>query len=239
MNGKLAESETLVRQLVELLPESDTEVCLCPPYTLTYLAGQWLQGSHIKLGAQNAHYAEKGAYTGEVSLPMLEELGCSYVILGHSERRMQASEDDEAIARKLKAAQAVGITPILCVGETLEQRDSGQGEQFVLAQVRSALREAKDSPLVVAYEPIWAIGTGRAASSEQATEMLTAIRRELGPVGSTTRLLYGGSVTSANIAEYMKTSAIDGALVGGASLKAVEFASLVTCVNGAFECTSK
>lgn len=207
------------------------DVCLCPPFTLLQETRDQIGLAAIYLGAQNAHYADKGPYTGEISLPMLQELDCTHVILGHSERRMHEGETDTSIARKVFAAQSRGITPVLCVGESLEVRDKGEGEKHVLAQVRNSLAGAKPDPLVIAYEPIWAIGTGRAASAEQASEMLRAIRETLVSMyqdaGNSVRLLYGGSVTSANIGEYLASDYADGALVGGASLNAEEFASVV------------
>ena len=232
MNGTLAESRTLVRQLCTLLEGNDSvDVCLCPPFTLLQETRDQIGLAAILLGAQNAHHAEKGAFTGEVSLSMLQEIDCTHVILGHSERRLHAGETDTVIARKVSATQSQGMTPVLCVGESLELRDSGDGESHVLAQIRNCLDGAKVDPLVIAYEPIWAIGTGRAASAEQATQMLKAIRETLvniyGEAGASVRLLYGGSVTATNISEYLSSQYANGALVGGASLKAEEFASIV------------
>jgi len=244
MNGKLAESEMLVRQLVTLVDGcSKVEVCLCPPFTLLLPAKAWLESSNIVLGAQNAHFAEKGAFTGEISPHMLQELGCSYVILGHSERRLFALENDELLAQKVQAVQSLGLTPVLCVGESLEQRENGQGEEYVLSQLRRSLALAEASPLVIAYEPTWAIGTGRAASVKEAEPMLFSIRHTLvdmfGKAGLEVRLLYGGSVTSANIGEYMDIACVNGALVGGASLKAQEFAAIVSRVEEGTACISR
>ena len=180
MNGTLAASRVLVRQLCTLLEGNDNvDVCLCPPFTLLQETRDQIGLAAILLGAQNAHHADKGAFTGEVSLLMLQELDCTHVILGHSERRLYAAETDEDIARKVLAAQSQGITPVLCVGESLDVRDNGDGERHVLAQVRNCLAGAQAKPLVIAYEPIWAIGTGRAASAEQAAQMLKAIRETL------------------------------------------------------------
>lgn len=232
MNGTLAESRALVRQLCTLLEGNDSvDVCLCPPFTLLQETRDQIGLAAIFLGAQNAHHADKGAFTGEVSLPMLQEMDCTHVIVGHSERRLHAGETDAVIARKIFAAQTQGMTPVLCVGESLELRDSGEGERHVLAQVRNCLNGATAEPLVIAYEPIWAIGTGQAASAEQATQMQKAIRETLVDMykdaGAGVRLLYGGSVTAANISEYLSSEYVNGALVGGASLKAEEFASIV------------
>lgn len=233
MNCTLAESEKLIRQLVLLLTGvTQVDVCLCPPFTALAQAKSLLGNSSCHLGAQNAHFAEKGAYTGEVSLAMLQELGCSYVIVGHSERRMYFGETDESVARKVQSAQSMGITPVLCVGESLDLRDSGQGEAYVLEQLRHGLALAAGvCPLVVSYEPLWAIGTGRAASASQVEDMLCLIKTELvsifGDGGREVRLLYGGSVTAQNIGEFLSSDIVGGALVGGASLKAQEFAAMV------------
>ena len=232
MNGTLAESRALVRQLCTLLENNNkVDVCVCPPFTLLRETRDEIGLAALLLGAQNVHYADKGAFTGEVSLPMLQEVDCTHVILGHSERRMYAGETDTVIARKVAAAQSWGITPVLCVGESLDVRDKGEGEMHVLAQVRNCLEGAQVEPLVIAYEPLWAIGTGRAASADQASQMLKAIRETLVSMyqdkGESVRLLYGGSVTSANIAEYLASDYANGALVGGASLKAEEFAAIV------------
>ncbi|KAF0195163.1 MAG: triosephosphate isomerase (TIM) [Bacillota bacterium] len=232
MNGTLAEGRAFVRQLCTLLEgSSNVDVCLCPPFTLLQEIRDQIGLTAIFLGAQNVHHADKGAFTGEVSIPMLQELDCTYVILGHSERRSYVGETDAMIARKILAAQSWGITPVLCVGESLEVRDNGEGERHVLAQVRNCLDGAQAEPLVIAYEPIWAIGTGRAASTAQAAQMLKAIREALVSMykdaGASVRLLYGGSVTAANISEYLASEYANGALVGGASLQAEEFASIV------------
>lgn len=232
MNGMLAEGEKLTRQLcLALAHNQGVDVCLCPPFTLLHSVKNWIGEAAVTVGAQNAHFAAKGAFTGEISLPMLKELGCSYVLLGHSERRQHLGEANALIAQKLTAAQAQGIIPVLCVGESLEVRDSGAGEAYVLNQLRECLVDSKAAPLVVAYEPIWAIGTGRAASALQAEQMLSAVRRELvvmfGAAGAAVRLLYGGSVTAANIGQYLASEHVNGALVGGASLKAEEFAAIV------------
>jgi triosephosphate isomerase len=207
---------------------------LCPPFISLAAVRDALAGSPVGLGAQNAHFEAKGAFTGEVSPAMLKDLGCAYVILGHSERRAYFGETDELVARKLRAAQAHGLLPIVCVGENLEQRESGQTGQVVGGQVRAALAGLTDAELgrlVVAYEPIWAIGTGRAATAAQANETIGAIRRIAGevvsqPAAAALRIQYGGSVTPANAAELFGQPEIDGALVGGASLKAPDFIAI-------------
>jgi triosephosphate isomerase len=191
-----------------------------------------LQNSSIKLGAQNMYSEAKGAYTGEISPVMLKEL-CEFVILGHSERRWYFGETDEIVNRKVKAALANRLKPILCVGERLEENEAGRTKEVVSRQVSAALSGVEPvRDLVIAYEPVWAIGTGRAASSDQAAATIQSVREVLGKVWSKSlaqdlRILYGGSVTSANIAEFVSRPEIDGALVGGASLKAEEFVSIV------------
>jgi triosephosphate isomerase len=191
-----------------------------------------LQGSSIRIGAQNMHFEEKGAYTGEVSPSMLRGI-CDFVILGHSERREHFKETDEIVSKKIWAALKAGLTPILCLGERLEDNEAGRTEEVVTRQVRAAL-EGLDSPqgLVIAYEPIWAIGTGRAATGEGANATIGIIRNTVAQLygermAQGIRILYGGSVTAANIAEFMAQPEIDGALVGGASLNSEEFLSIV------------
>jgi triosephosphate isomerase len=211
---------------------SGVEVVLCPPFISIAAVAEVLKGSPIGLGAQNMHFEEKGAYTGEVSPLMLRGL-CQYVILGHSERRHHFGEADELVNKKLKAALAWGLKPILCVGERLEEKEKGEAQAVAERQLRGALEGVADSDgLVVAYEPVWAIGTGRAATPADAQEMMGFLRRILGELygGSTAqalRLLYGGSVTRDNVAPFLKEPNIDGALVGGASLKAEDFLGIV------------
>ena len=219
-----------MRERLEAIP--GVEVVLCPPsISLSALAGV-LKGSPIGLGAQNMYFQEKGAYTGEVSPLMLRGL-CQYVILGHSERRHYFGEADELVNKKMRAALAWGLKPILCVGERLEEREKGQAQAVVERQLRGALEGVADPDgLVAAYEPVWAIGTGRAATPADAQATMAFLRRILGECcgGSTAqalRLLYGGSVTKENVAPFLKEPDIDGALVGGASLKAEEFLGIV------------
>jgi len=233
MNTTLPEALALVgamRERLEAIP--GVEVLLCPPFiSLSALAGV-VKGSPIGLGAQNMYFQEKGAYTGEVSPLMLRGL-CQYVILGHSERRHYFGEADELISKKLRAALAWGLKPILCVGERLEEKEEGQAQAVVERQLRGALEGVADPDgLVVAYEPVWAIGTGRAATPADAQGTMASLRRILGELyGEDTaqafRLLYGGSVTRDNVAPFLKEPDIDGALVGGASLKAEEFLGIV------------
>ena len=233
MNTTLAEASALVKEMREGLERmTSVETVLCPPFLSLPLVKELLLGLSIKVGAQNMHFEERGAYTGEISPLMLCGI-CEYVILGHSERRQYFGETDEVVNDKIRAALAVELTPILCVGERLEQKEAGNTEEMVTRQVRGALHgiESLDG-MVIAYEPIWAIGTGRAETGEGANAIIAIIRNTVARLyGEGTaqeiRILYGGSVTAANIAEYVKQSEIDGALVGGASLKAKEFLTIV------------
>lgn len=236
MNNNISESLKLVKELNDLINEENkNEVLICPPFTALYAVKQELGKSIIKLGAQNMHYESNGAYTGEISPIMLKEIGVDYVIIGHSERRQYFNETDNLVNLKIKSALANGIKPILCVGETLEQREKNIQEETVKNQLNNAFMgiDEKDAlNVVVAYEPIWAIGTGRTATSSQANEMALHIRETLKDLYSENSsqnmlILYGGSVKGSNAKELMKQSDIDGALVGGASLKAEEFASIV------------
>jgi triosephosphate isomerase len=233
MNTTAAEAERLVLEMLEKLDRiSDAEKVLCPPFVSLVAINMMLQGSSIRLGAQNMYFEAKGAYTGEVSPLMLKEL-CEFVILGHSERRWCFGETDEIVNKKMKAALANKLKPILCVGERLEENEAGKTEEVVSRQLRGALGGIEPVPdLVIAYEPVWAIGTGKAASGKQATATIQFIRDVVAKLWSESiaqdiRILYGGSVTSANIAEFISYPEIDGALVGGASLKAEEFVSIV------------
>ncbi|MEL7564807.1 MAG: triose-phosphate isomerase [Dehalobacterium sp.] len=229
------ESVGLVRELKSLLNNSQVEIVICPPFVDLPGVISNLGDSGIKVGAQNMHWEKEGAYTGEVSPLMLTALGCDYVIIGHSERRQFFAETDETVNKKVKAAFAHGLKPIVCVGESLAQREAGITESLVESQVRKglediSLKEAEN--LVLAYEPIWAIGTGKTASAEDAEKVISHIRRVLddmfGPeTGAKVRIQYGGSVKPDNIKELMEKPNIDGALVGGASLKADSFSKIV------------
>ncbi len=220
---------------------SGVDVLICPPYTALDAAGKTLEGSAIKLGAQNMFWAEKGAYTGEISAEMLKGSGVEYVILGHSERRHLFDEKDELIRRKMDAALEHGLKPILCVGETETERDRGITEAVLETQLRAALEGIKlQAPydLVIAYEPVWAIGTGRAASSTDAESAASWVRqvtaRYLGTEAvKGLRVQYGGSVKVENIGEYMQLPSINGALVGGASLEAASFSRLILAAKEA------
>ncbi len=233
------EAIELVQKLSYNLDPSDyeaVEVVLCPPFTALRSVQTVIDADKLKfgLGAQNCYWKDKGAYTGEVSPLMLQKLDVAYVIVGHSERRQFFGESDEDVARKARAVRDHGMTPIICVGETLEQREGGSTEEVVRRQTEAAL--AKLSPeeagsVVVAYEPIWAIGTGRNASPEDAAAVAATIKEaagyRLGPEVGRLRILYGGSVKAGNVAGFVSQPAIDGALVGGASLDPDEFARIV------------
>lgn len=233
MNTTATEGERLVLEMLEKLDEIEgVEKVICPPFVSLVGISMMIGGSSIKLGAQNMYYEAKGAFTGEISPLMLREL-CEFVILGHSERRWHFGETDEIVNRKVRAALANKIKPILCVGERLEENEAGKTEQVVNKQITAALKDTEPlCDLVVAYEPVWAIGTGKAASGEQAAATIQFIREALVKlwnkhVAQDLRILYGGSVNGGNIAEFVSFPEIDGALVGGASLNADEFVRIV------------
>ena len=233
MNTKLDEATNLVRAMLAELDSIDSvEKILCPPFISLAAVNELIKGSSINLGAQNMHFEDKGAYTGEISPLMLLDL-CDFVILGHSERRQYFAETDVIVNKKVKKALEFGLKPILCVGESLEENEAGRAEQIITRQVRGGLAEVDATDdLVVAYEPIWAIGTGRAATGKQANATISLIRDIVANLwdretAQAVRILYGGSVTSSNIAEFITEPEIDGALVGGASLKANEFVGIV------------
>jgi triosephosphate isomerase len=233
MNTTVTEAEKLVFEMLDNLDKMRAvEKVVCPPFVSLVALNMMLQNSSIKLGAQNMHFESGGAYTGEISPLMLKEL-CEFVILGHSERRSYFGETDEIVNRKIKTAFENDLKPILCIGERLEENEAGKTEEVVDRQVAAALNGIKPDPgLVIAYEPIWAIGTGKAATGEQAAGTIQLVRDTLARlwdkrIAQDLRILYGGSVTSANIAEFVSQPQIDGALVGGASLKADDFLSIV------------
>ena len=233
MNTTATEAEQLVLEMLEKLDRIEgVEKVLCPPFVSLVGISMMLQGSSIKLGAQNMYFEAKGAYTGEISPLMLREL-CEFVILGHSERRWYFKETDEIVNKKVKAALANRLKPILCVGERLEENEAGKTEEVVNRQVIGALNDIEPvRDLAIAYEPVWAIGTGKAASGAQAAATIQFIRDVVAKlwnkgIAQDLRILYGGSVTSTNIAEFISHPEIDGALVGGASLKAEEFVSII------------
>lgn len=231
MNGLREDGKTLARTLAERARGADApdvEWLVCPPFTLLHAVAEQLAGSPVELGAQDCHYAEKGAHTGDVAPGMLRDLCCGYVIVGHSERRQDHGETSELVQAKAEAARAHGMTPILCIGETRDQRDAGKTMDVLSRQLEGSLPAAGDGGLVVAYEPVWAIGTGRTATAEDVREAHAHVRAELckaygQSAGARVRILYGGSVKPANAGELMATENVDGALVGGASLKADDF----------------
>lgn len=235
MNGTVSQTEALILEL--LSGKSKTaraSVVVCPPFTSLYVAGNLLKGSHIALGAQEMSEQKKGAYTGDVSAELLLTLGVTYVILGHSERRQYHFETDTGVNTKAKAALAAGLTPIICVGETLSQREENQTNAVVQRQIEGVLAGFSANDLrkvVIAYEPVWAIGTGRTATPEQAQEVHAFIRRLTERIDRNAAadlpILYGGSVKADNADGLLKQPDIDGALVGGASLKADEFIVII------------
>ena len=233
MHKTVAEAAAFVDALLPRIAATQNDVVICPPFTALTAVVERRYGTAVKVAAQNMHEEDAGAFTGEVSAPMLVELDVEAVVLGHSERRQYFNETDEALALKVPAALAAGLEPILCVGESEEARDAGQTEGVLERQLQAdltAVESGKLADVIVAYEPIWAIGTGRTATPEQAQETCAFIRdvlRERGAVADSVRILYGGSVKPDNAAEVMAQPDIDGALVGGASLDPDEFAQIV------------
>lgn len=222
-----AEAVEFLQGFTSLLSETpdDREIVLCVPFTDLMGISKGLHGSRIRLGAQNVHWESAGAFTGEISAPMLTEVGIRYVIIGHSERRQYFGETDETVNLRLKAAQAAGLVPILCVGESKQQRDAGEIEAVIGQQLERGLVGVDQANLVIAYEPIWAIGTGETCESTEANRVIGFIRSQL--KNPDVSIQYGGSVKPENIDEIMAQSEIDGALVGGASLQPDSFARIV------------
>lgn len=235
MNKLPNEAMSFFEELAPLVANTDNEVIICVPYTDLFYSLMSAQNTNIKIGAQNMHWEEKGAYTGEVSPQMLKSIGIEYVIIGHSERREYFAETDGTVNKKLKAALANGLKPIVCVGETLEQRETGKTEEVLKKQINLGIEGLTDEQIrttIVAYEPIWAIGTGKTATAEDANETIKCIRAEIAKMYSDenaqkVEILYGGSVKSSNSNELFNMSDIDGGLVGGASLEANEFSKIV------------
>jgi len=233
MNTTVSEAIALVKEMRQGLDEiKGVEKVLCPPFVSLVAIKDLIKGTSIKLGAQNLYFEEEGAYTGEISPLMLTEL-CEFVIIGHSERRQYFGETNKIVNKKIRAALKAGLKPILCIGEKLEETKAGRTIELVAEQLRSSLTGI-DYPggFIIAYEPVWAIGTGLAATGKQANETIGFIRRNISQLygkeaAQDVRILYGGSVTADNIAEFVRQPEIDGALVGGASLKADEFLSIV------------
>jgi len=233
MNKTVAEAAEFIDALLPRIAATQHDVVVCPPFTALHEVVERRRGTAVRVAAQNMHEGESGAFTGEVSAPMLVELDVEAVVLGHSERRQFFGETDEALAKKVPAALAADLEPILCIGESEEARDAGQTEEVLERQLQADLAEVSDEDIarvVVAYEPIWAIGTGKVATPEQAQEACAFIRdvlRARGAAADDVRILYGGSVKPGNAAELLALPDVDGALVGGASLDAEEFASIV------------
>ena len=235
MNMLPNEAIKFIDEIAPLVKDTKNEVVLCVPYIDLFYSLLTAQNTNIKIGAQNMHQEEKGAYTGEVSAEMLKSIGVEYVIIGHSERRQYFSETDETVNKKIKAAFEYGLKPIVCVGENLEQREDGVAEEIITKQTELALDGLSKDQVkntIIAYEPIWAIGTGKTATSEDANNSVKAIREKIAKlygkeVAEEVIIQYGGSVKSSNAAELFSTSDIDGGLVGGASLKPEEFAKIV------------
>ena len=235
MHYTVDEAVKVVEELKGLVKDAKAEVVVCPTFVCLDAVKKAVAGTNIKVGAQNMHFEEKGAFTGEIAPGMLEAMGIDYVVLGHSERRAYFNETDEDIKKKIAAAFAHNITPIVCYGESLEEREAGTTNSVIEAQIKvslAGLSNEEASKVVIAYEPIWAIGTGKTATSEQANETIAAIRGMVvemygQEVADKVRIQYGGSVKPGTIKEQMSMSDIDGALVGGASLIASDFSQIV------------
>jgi triosephosphate isomerase len=236
MNKTTAEARDLATRLAPLVSGAkDREIVLAPAFTALQTVAGAIKGTNMSLAAQNLHWEEKGAYTGEISAEMLLDLGCKYVIIGHSERRQCFGETDEGVNRKVKQALKKGLLPIMCVGETLAEREAGRLNEVISRQVTAGLKDVAAEDMkkaVIAYEPVWAIGTGKTATPEQAQEVHALIRQKVkalysAEIAEGLRIQYGGSVTPDNVSALMAKPDIDGALVGGASLKPESFAALV------------
>ena len=235
MNMLPNEAISFIEQITPLVKDTNNEVILCVPYTDLFYSLLTAQNTNIKIGAQNMHWEEKGAYTGEISGQMLKSIGVEYVIIGHSERRQYFAETDETVNKKVKSALANELKPIICVGETLEQRENGTAEEVITTQTMLALEGLSKEQMantVLAYEPIWAIGTGKTATSEDANNSIKWVRNKVEElygkeVADQVIILYGGSVKAENAKELFSTTDIDGGLVGGASLKVDEFSKIV------------
>ena len=235
MNNTKADTKALITELLPLVKDAKCDVVICTPFTDLWSAVELTKGSNVHVGAQNVHWAEKGAFTGEISAKMLVELGVEYVIIGHSERRQYFGETDQTVNARVKAALAADLKPIICVGETLEEREAGKVEEVLVRQTKAALEgleKADIDNLVIAYEPVWAIGTGRTATAEVANETIAIVRRTVAEVfcphcAERVRIQYGGSMNPKNVKELMAQPEIDGGLIGGASLKAVDFSQVV------------
>ena len=239
MNMTPSQASVLASEIVAKNSDPKCEVVICVPFVDIFEAKKAIEGSKIHLGAQNVHFAEKGAYTGEISASMLLECGVEYVIIGHSERRQYFAETDETVNKRLTAALAAGLKVILCVGETEAQRDAGETFSLIEKQIKAAyagVSAEKALDIVIAYEPVWAIGTGRTATSEQAEEVCAFIRGEVAKlydanIASETTIQYGGSMNAKNAAELLAMENIDGGLIGGASLKSDDFTVIINAAE--------
>ena len=233
MNNTASEGVALVKAIAPLVTEANCDVVVCVPAIDIPAVSEALKGTNIELGAENVHFAEKGAYTGEISAAMLLEYGVEYVIIGHSERRQYFAETDETVNKRTLTAINAGLIPIVCIGETLEERETGKTEEVLATQIKEGLKGIEDlTKIVIAYEPVWAIGTGRTATAEQANETIGFIRKTLAEVfcpkcAEKVRIQYGGSMNAGNCKELMAMPEIDGGLIGGASLKAPDFSAIV------------
>lgn len=235
MNNTIAATKTLVADLIPLVKDAACDVVICTPYTDLAAAVEATKGTNIHVGAENVHWAEKGAFTGEISADMLVELGVEYVIIGHSERRQYFGETDATVNMRVKAALAKGLKPIICVGELLNEREAGKTEEVVVRQTEGAFKDIPSSELdniVIAYEPVWAIGTGKTATAQDANDTIKVIRDTMAKIycdncAAKIRIQYGGSMNPKNASELMAMPEIDGGLIGGASLKAEDFSKVV------------
>ena len=235
MNNTMAETSALLTALIPMVADASAEVVVCVPYTSIATAYGLIKDTNIKLGAENVHWAEKGAFTGEISVKMLKELNVEYVIVGHSERRQYFNESDDTVNKRAIAALNGGIKPIICVGELLEEREAGDTQQVVERQTIGAFKGIEKGQLdniVIAYEPVWAIGTGKTATSQDANDTIKVIRDCIASIydqeaASKIRIQYGGSMNPKNVSELMAMPEIDGGLIGGASLNAADFTAVV------------
>lgn len=236
MNNNMAETEKLVTALIPMVKDAECDVVICVPFTSIAKAVELTKGTNIKVGAENVHWAKSGAFTGEISADMLVELGTEYVVIGHSERRQYFGETDQTVNMRMKAALQAGLKPIVCVGETIEEREGNKTEEVVVRQTVEAFKDIDENELkniVIAYEPVWAIGTGKTATSEQANDTIKIIRNAMAKLygdknaEDVVRIQYGGSMNPSNVKELMAMPEIDGGLIGGASLDAAKFTQVV------------
>ena len=239
MNKTATEAKVLISELIPAVKDAACDVVICTPYTTLATAVEMTKGTNIKVGAENVHYEKSGAFTGEISADMLLDLGVEYVVIGHSERRQYFGETDQTVNKRTVAALNAGLKVILCVGESLQQREEGVTEELVRMQTKIALRgvtAGQMANVIVAYEPVWAIGTGKTATADQAQEVCAQIRKVLGEmygeaVAKATTIQYGGSMNAKNAEELVAKPDVDGGLIGGASLKAADFAVIVNAAS--------